>query len=119
MKIQQKWLKPLLSIYWPLCFILTHLRLPTSVAPRPGMDKAYHLIGYFLLGFLIKSNFAFKGKFRNYPVTACLIVIGVYSLFDEVTQPFFGRQFDFLDIAADLIGATLGAWASRRIYPVK
>jgi|LakMenEpi03Aug12_release.lakeMendotaPanAssembly.Ray.scaffolds.fasta_scaffold249365_2 VanZ family protein len=119
MKIKKNWLMPLLIFYWVLCFALTHLPLPSEVAPRPGMDKVYHLVGYFFLGLLLKSNFSIHKKFITYQIRACLVFVLIYSIFDEATQPFVGRQFDLLDIASDIIGATLGALASQRIYPVK
>lgn len=47
-----------------------------------------------------------------------LLVLTAYSLFDELTQPYVGRTFDWLDLLADFIGSSLGIssvwWALNR-----
>ncbi len=35
------------------------------------------------------------------------VIVG-YSIFDEVTQPYFGRTCDFFDALADWIGGSFG-----------
>jgi len=45
--------------------------------------------------------------------------ICLYAVFDEATQPLVGREFDFLDITADLLGASLGALVFLRTDPAK
>jgi VanZ family protein len=99
--------------YWVLCFILTHLPPSRALPEVAGTDKLLHFSGYSLLGFLLYSFLPLK----------TLPVLMIYSLFDESTQPYFGRDFEWLDLLADnlggLLGITLGWWSVtlKKIFP--
>lgn len=104
-------MKNILIAYWILCFFLTHL--PPSNVPQVAnnFDKAFHFAGYMLLAILFQFN-------RRRGVLVSLLVLTAYSLFDELTQPYVGRTFDWLDLLADFIGSSLGIssvwWALNR-----
>lgn len=85
-------------------------RLPVQLAQIPGYDLFLHfgLIG--MAAFL--SHLAFnKRKFLLFhqiliPITPCFVALG--RLGDEVLQSFFpSRQFNLLDVGADLLGIIL------------
>lgn len=86
--------------------------MPPSGIPAgiQGLDKAAHFFGYLVLGFLFAAN---QEKSRR-QLLKILGWIGFYALLDEATQPLVGREFDLLDIAADLLGASVGAVAFLR-----
>jgi len=99
--------------YWVLCFILTHLPPSAALPEAAGFDKVLHFSGYALLGFLLFSRLGFK----------TLPTLLVYSAIDEVTQPYFGRDFEWWDLLADFLGACLGislGWwflIEKKIFP--
>lgn len=119
MKHRNLILKLLLGAYWLIAFTLTHIQLSSQVAPKPGMDKLYHLIGYSLLGFLLIAFLIAENRFSQKRMRQCLMILIFYSFVDEATQPLFGRDFEILDMLADGIGATLGVWGSQKIFPLK
>ena len=80
-----------------------------------GLDKLAHFFGYSVLGFL----FAAPKKHSGTGILRAMGWIFLYAVFDEVTQPLVGREFDFLDITADLLGASLGVGVFLRTGPVK
>ena len=97
-----------LVIYWMILFIAT--TLPSAHIPKTGInDKIEHLLGYFVLTFLL-SNFLFfqnkKKVLKKFPVSAALVIAALYGVIDEVHQYFIpGRLCDFYDWTADVTGA--------------
>ena len=78
-------------------------RLPS---PGPGLDKLAHACFYGVLGLLV----ARAGRSLPVAILAGLLVGGL----DEWFQAGVGRDADLLDLAADLLGATLGGWLYLR-----
>ena len=80
--------------------------------PRGFSDKSAHLLLYSGLGFLVARAVA-GGVGRPFPgwtIGVAVIVSVLYGLTDETHQLFVPhRQFDMMDLAADVIGATAGA----------
>ena len=92
------------------CFFLTHLPPSGIPASIEGLDKLAHFLGYSVLGFLL---FAVR-KPEDQALGKTVLILALYSLFDEATQPLVGRDFELWDIAADLLGATSGAWLFQK-----
>jgi VanZ family protein len=105
--------------YWGMCFVLTHLYVPT-ILPGPTHDKIRHYLGYGGLGgawFL--SLWVWRPRARW--IGVAVIVLGaIYGGLDEITQPAFGRTCDFYDWLADLGGtvtAVVGMILIQAIVP--
>ncbi|MFM8269277.1 MAG: VanZ family protein, partial [Pseudomonadota bacterium] len=109
------YMRKLLIPYWGLCFLLTHLPPSSAVSGAEGVDKILHFSGYSILGFLLQINL--KQKWN------ALLILLLYSVIDEFTQPYVGRDFEWLDIAADFLGSSLGVslgpWLLSKISPQK
>lgn len=69
-----------------------------------GLDKLIHLSIFAFLGFTLFMSF------KNLKLLVFLIIIFIYGLGTEILQKEMrlGRSFEFLDILADLIGASIG-----------
>jgi VanZ family protein len=85
-------------------------------------DKIAHFVAYLVLGLLVLTSIS--GRKRNHSaLSTVLIVTGLcvfYGGLIEILQTFTGRQPEFLDLTADLIGAIFGALVGlglrRRIH---
>jgi len=101
--------------YWILCFAVTHVPLRGQEPPIPGLDKVIHLALYGILAalfyFSIKSK---KAPLRIQLKTTALVLV-LYSLVDEITQPLVGRSCDGWDLLADWIGLSIGLWVAVKI----
>lgn len=125
-----RWARPCLIGYWILALIATHA--PDNSAPSPGiphLDKVFHLVGYLVLSFFCSLAFGAwnargdgsahqaDGATRRNPLQRRWLLVGIviaYGLVDEATQPWFGRDFDWWDWLADIVGTLIGAglaWA--------
>ncbi len=117
----KRWLSyllPVATIYWIAMFVGTHLpriELPSGHAII-SVDKVLHFSGYFGLAFLLSlrliSAAAARGeagmhalRSRGYQI---LLVVAVYAMLDEWTQPLVGRSCELLDWLADILGASAG-----------
>jgi VanZ family protein len=105
-----------------------------SLIPKPpeipagfhSADKIAHLFAYLVLGFFVfASMYGGKrsGSATGSALLTALIVAGLCAFFGgviEILQTFTGRQPEFLDLTADLVGAVCGALAGvglRRRLP--
>ncbi len=116
-----RWVVRLLLAYFLGVFILTHLpptsipklSIPTTLIP---IDKVVHFCIYFGLAFLLACALALRDPERRLyrtglPIRAYFfiwLVLAVYGMIDETTQPITGRTFDWADWLADLTGITSG-----------
>jgi VanZ family protein len=101
------------TVIWALCmaaaFVTTHLPPPKLHLPPNIGDKVMHCAGYAALGILtIWRTGDMLGKNKLRLLVISFAGLAVYGIFDEATQPIFGRTFEWLDWAADLIGAAMG-----------
>jgi VanZ family protein len=108
-----------LVCYWLAMFTGTHWPKFNLERYPQNTDKLLHFSAYAGLSFLIALRLACKrasaaGEWLRLPSLAVrdvlwiMAVIVGYSIFDEVTQPYFGRTCDFFDALADWIGGSFG-----------
>jgi VanZ family protein len=97
------------------CALIFGLSSISNVPSLPGgmSDKLAHALLYSGLGFLVARALAGGARPLTVPVLLVVLVFGaVYGLSDEAHQLFVpNRQFDLRDLAADVLGAGLGAAA--------
>lgn len=109
----------LLFPYWILCFVLTHMPNPKGIPAQGELDKVLHFLGYFVLGFLLAAFYSFKKKTPQALFKACLITLLIYGAIDETTQPYFGRDFEWFDLLADLLGVSTAVLIFLKIFPLR
>ena len=76
-------------------------------------DKIMHFVAFGLLGFLTMGAIRARGQiYRNWQVWLVVLLVGLYGIADEFHQYFVpGRDASIEDIAADMAGGIMGAWA--------
>lgn len=98
--------------YVALIFSLTHMNLRDTVFDREvslfQADKVFHLLAFFGLTGLWLTLLR-DGKTIARHVAICVLAVTSYAVFDEVSQPMFGRNMDILDWVADMTGMLLTA----------
>lgn len=79
-----------------------------GVAPFPGFDKLVHGTLFALL--------AGTARWRFVRAPAVLGLVAAYAPFSELVQAGLlpGRDGDWHDVAADLVGVALGWWVAGR-----
>jgi VanZ family protein len=107
---RQKLTLALLSFYWIILFIVTHIPIPKVVYQAEVSDKALHFVAYLLLIFLLWFSVNPEGKvnWRKSAVWWVFLVTIVYGILDEVTQAYAGRSCDMMDFLYDAIGTAAG-----------
>ncbi len=106
-----------LSLWGPVvayCALIFGLSSISSVPALPGgmSDKTAHMLLYSGLGFLFARALSGGGRrpMRLRLVAAAVAFAAAYGLSDECHQLFVPRrQFELLDIAADIAGGGVGA----------
>lgn len=104
--------------YWlPLSFWIVLLLIlsatPGNAFPKlfEGADKLVHIGLYSILGFLISRLVYHRFKPKAFRSTQLAGILGglLYAIWDEYFQSFTpGRAVEFLDLVADVIGASIG-----------
>ena len=100
-----------LLLYWPIIFVLAHIRVPQSVREAHVSDKSLHFLAYLVLVFLLW--FAIRPdrtvNWRRAAIWWVLLVIAGYGVVDELLQGFVvGRSCDVMDFFANLTGVLTG-----------
>jgi len=100
-----------LAVYWLVLFLATHWRNPWPRGGTPSYpDKLVHFTAYGILAglavYAIGNRLSVRGLAKR--AAAILAVVIAYGLLDEFTQPLTGRDFEWLDWAADIGGAVCG-----------
>ncbi|MGC3967118.1 MAG: VanZ family protein [Pirellulales bacterium] len=108
--------------YWIVLVGMMHIPLPREEevlphAPVPA-DKVVHVTAYFAFSFLLcwawderrRLKTAAAGK-RLVTAAVVFFVVSIYGAFDELTQPWTGRDCNLADYLGDLVGAFLGVVA--------
>ena len=105
--------RTLLAVYWTCAFVVTHVPplLPKDDDRGPelpiGPDKVVHFGGFLTLAFLLAQ--ALRPRLSAAATVACVLgICACYGVFDEITQPPFGRTADAWDWVADMVGACVG-----------
>jgi len=101
-----------LVLYWIVLFVAT--TLPAKQIPKTGInDKLEHLLGYFLLTFLLSNALFFQSKYKigkRAPVSFALLIAASYGVVDELHQLIIpGRSCDLFDWMADIAGGLAAA----------
>lgn len=99
----------ILGFFWTLAFTGTHFPHAQVPGGFSWGDKVVHGTMFFVLASLLLWALPDHLRPRWRRVTLVLGVLLVYAIFDETTQPMFGRDRDFLDGMADMAGATLAS----------
>lgn len=93
-----------LVAYLTALALSTHM--PTASLPiRITNDVACHFVAYFGLGVVVWLALVAKMRFTVATSCAAWALVAALGVLDETTQPWFGRAFQWKDIAADSIGA--------------
>ena len=89
--------------------VLTSVPVPsTPVDDVRGIDKLVHVVLYGVLGFLV-TRAAWERPRAWQPVAAAFVGVLAWAALDEWHQSWIpGRSSDFLDLAADALGAFAG-----------
>ena len=103
--------------YWALLFLATHW--PSSHLPWSNLpwdlpsDVVLHFVAFAILTLLLV--FAVAERVDSWSsaslclrCVAIVMVVAMYGILDEATQPLIGRDFKWLEWAADVAGAVAG-----------
>ncbi|MGL4594495.1 MAG: VanZ family protein [Thermoguttaceae bacterium] len=106
-QIMTKYLRQITIFYWVFLTMLLWLPDPRVLlfgwTPSEGPSGYAHLITFSLLGFLVKLAFAQNSTFSSF------IILVSYAFVTEIVQNILPiRAFEWLDIAQDTIGITIG-----------
>lgn len=101
--------RPALALYWIALAVATHWpRLELGLAEPYALiqyDKIAH--GLLFAGLTLLLMMArLAGARRSFLLSAAVgvLIASAYAAIDELTQPFFERTADYVDLLADLIG---------------
>ncbi len=99
-------LTSVLVAYWIFALVMTHIPHPPPLGPVTN-DKLAHFLAYGLLtGLFFLTLWMWRPGMRYLPLIVLGIVVA-YGAFDELTQPIFGRDCEFLDWVADSSAAVV------------
>lgn len=94
--------------YWLALFAATHVpRVPESLT-MPGGDKWHHALAYAGLSFLLGVWQAFRGPLTRKLALRIACIVILYGIIDELSQIPAGRNAEFMDWLADVVGTLLG-----------
>ena len=97
------------AAYTLVLVFATHYPRPEELlGPNPPSDKTLHFVAYGLLGLFVAATLAAAGRWSWARAGLLLVVLAVFAVLDEVTQPLFGRHAEPVDWIYDLIGIAAG-----------
>lgn len=89
--------------------VATHYPRPEDILKYSGSDKTLHFCAYFILGGVVTvAVWSFICR-SWWSIGALVIVLSAFAGLDEMTQPLFNRNAEFLDWIADCGGILAGA----------
>ena len=96
--------------YGAFLVFATHYPKPESlVGGRLPPDKLMHFVAYGLLGSLVAATLVAYGRRGVGTLVRLVVVLAIAAIFDELTQPLFGRNAELIDWAYDCLGLAAGA----------
>jgi VanZ family protein len=95
------------AIYWLGMFVGTHYPTPPHT-PLGNVDKWMHFSAYLGLALLLSIATAVRRPVSLAIGLAIVLLLAGYGVFDELTQPLFGRDCELLDWCADVAGILIG-----------
>ena len=99
-----------MSAYCALLLFATHCPKPESLLGRTlPSDKLMHFVAYGVLGSLVAATLVAYGRRDAGTHVRMFFVLAIAAIFDELTQPAFGRAAEPLDWVCDCIGLAVGA----------
>jgi len=101
-------------VLWALAFTATHVP-PSDLGSVTVSDRVLHVIGYAGLTFWIGLAMVATGAAPRRRVVGIALVLAAYGVFDELTQPIFGRTASIHDWLADLVGLVVGLAAAELV----
>ncbi|MFN0054341.1 MAG: VanZ family protein [Planctomycetales bacterium] len=115
-------MRRVLIVYWMGMFVATHIPKIPRRLQVPVSDKWQHYAAYALLGWLVACCWSWGRPVTWQHLLAWMTLLAAYGAIDEITQPLFGREADWLDWRADVVGAASGLaifmllsrWSSRK-----
>jgi len=102
------------AIVWISAFVATHLPSEQVIGLNLS-DVLLHVLGYIGLTTAFYLSLVVWGVNRLLRWMLVPVVMGIYGAFDELTQPFFGRQAAWSDYLANLAGMLLAVAAAECI----
>jgi VanZ family protein len=109
--VMQYWVPTVL--YAGVIFYLSSIQHPEQLLPISIWDKFAHVLEYAVLGVLCYRAFlhASSPSTARRALLLAVVTAGIYGISDELHQLVVPlRETDVLDVLADGLGATLGAW---------
>ena len=88
----------------------THYPKPEKLVGGPlPSDKLMHFVAYGLLGSLVAATLVAYGRRDVGTLVRLFGVLAIAAIFDELTQPLFGRNAEVVDWVYDCIGLAVGS----------
>lgn len=107
------------GLYSVIIFVVSSINKVSIPVSGLHFDKVLHIIEYFPLGYLLAMAFAQAQFSRSMSTVIFWSAVGcafIYGCSDEWHQSFvIGRTASFLDVCADFVGASLGAFSYLRL----
>ena len=96
--------------YGAFLLFATHYPKPEKlVGGRLPPDKLMHFVAYGLLGSLVASTLVAYGRRDVGTLMRLVVVLAIAAIFDELTQPLFGRNAEVGDWVFDCVGLAVGS----------
>lgn len=106
-----------LAVYWLSLLVATHIpgNIP-SLQPSIN-DKVAHFFTFALLGVLLTLTWAVPaGRLKLRHLLWAWLVLAIYGVLDECTQPLVSRGAEVWDWVADVTGAGLGILLAAVVF---
>lgn len=103
--------------YLALVVAATHWPQPPPTVPGDDVpwDKLLHFGAYLAGGALVATALLLGARRRRVIWLAAGLALAAFALLDEATQPLAGRDFEWLDWAADVSGIAAGMALAARV----
>ncbi len=95
-------------LYATVLVLATHYPRPQEILKYSVSDKTLHFYAYFILGISVAVAFLSSIRQSWRSVGGMMIALCAFAALDEMTQPLFKRNAEFLDWIADCGGIVVG-----------